>query len=153
MRSLILIAALALMPATAALQAEQAAKPAKQRGPEVNGTFAISGLASAGRHCVTNGAASTHSLGWVPSNTQVVVTFVSDFDPVAAVTVMQLGAENPNPGAARASLVSDDDSGGNLEPEIRFTTTHSGTLALHVGTFSHTEGQGCYTFKAEVRTP
>ena len=66
MRSLILVAALALMPATA-LQAEQAAKPAKQRGPETNGTFAISGLASAGRHCVTNGAASLHSLGWVPS--------------------------------------------------------------------------------------
>jgi hypothetical protein len=153
MRSLVLVAALALVPATVGLQAQDAAKPAKQRASITNGTMAISGLASAGRHCVTNGAASIHSLGWVPQNTQVTVTFVSDFDPVAAITLMQLGAENPTPGAARASLVSDDDTGGNLEPEIRFTTTHSGTMALHVKTFSNTEGQGCYTFKTEVRTP
>ncbi len=152
MRSLILVAALALLPATAVL-ADQGAKPAKQRGPETNGTFAITGLASAGRHCVTNGAASVHSLGWVPQNTQVVVTFVSDFDPVAGITVMQLGAENPNPGAGRTSFVADDDTGGNLEPEIRFTTSHSGTMVLHVKTFSNTEGSGCYTFKAETRTP
>jgi hypothetical protein len=152
MRSLILVAALALMPATA-LQAEQAAKPAKQRGPSTNGTMAISGQASGGRHCVTHGAANVHSLGWVPQSSNVTVTFVSDFDPVAGITLMQLGAENPNPGAARASLVSDDDGGGNLEPEIRFTTTHSGTMALHVKPFSTSEASGCYTFKVEVQTP
>jgi hypothetical protein len=152
MRALILVAALALAIAPAAAAEAQAVKPAKQRGTPTMGTLAIAGLASGGKHCVTAKAGAVHGLGWVPQGSNVTVTFVSDFDPVAAITLVQLGAESPTQ-PARASLVSDDDSGGNLEPEIRFTTTHSGTMALVVKPFSNTEGAGCYNFKVEVQTP
>jgi hypothetical protein len=114
-------------------------------------TLAISGVASSARHCVGPGA-NVHELGSVPSNSQIEVTFVSDFDPVATVTVVQMGDDAPDD-LARTSFVADDDSGGNLEPQIRFTTSHGGTLTLHVGKFSPNESAGCYFYKVEVRTP
>jgi hypothetical protein len=78
--------------------------------------------------------------------------FSSDFDPVAAVTLTQLGQDAPDR-LARAQYFADDDSGGNLEPEIRFTTTFSGTVTLHVSKFSAERQSGCYFYKVEVRTP
>ena len=116
-----------------------------------SGTMAISGVASSARHCVGPGA-NIHGLGSVPANSQVDVSFVSDFDPVAAVTVVQMGDDAPDD-LARTSFVADDDSGGNLEPQIRFTTTFGGTLTLHVSKFSPGNDAGCYFYKVEVRTP
>jgi hypothetical protein len=118
---------------------------------ERSGTLAIAGVASSARHCVGPGA-NVHEIGSVPSNSQIEVTFVSDFDPVATVTVVQMGDDAPDD-LARTSFVADDDSGGNLEPQIRFTTSHGGTLTLHVGKFSPNESAGCYFYKVEVRTP
>jgi hypothetical protein len=116
-----------------------------------SGTMAISGVASSARHCVGPGA-NVHSLGSVPANSQVDVSFVSDFDPVAAVTVVQMGDDAPDD-LARSSFVADDDGGGNLEPQIRFTTTFSGTLALYVSKFLPGDQAGCYFYKVEIRTP
>ena len=115
-------------------------------------TMAISGLASSARHCIGPSGANVHTLGWVPASTEVVITFTSDFDPVAATTVVQMGIDAPD-GLARVAYFADDDSGGNLEPEVRFRTTFSGTVNLHVSKFSSEREAGCYFYKVEIRTP
>ena len=143
---------LAVMPVTALAQAP-AAKGPKQTAPSAgrNEPQAISGLASSGRNCIGPSGANVHSIGWVPSNSRVTVTFSSDFDPVAAVTNTQMGSEAPDR-VARASYYADDDGGGNLEPELRFTTSFSGTLVLHVSKFSAERNAGCYFYKVEIVT-
>ena len=143
---------LAVMPVAALAQAP-AAKGPKQTAPSAgrNEPQAISGLASSGRNCIGPSGANVHSIGWVPSNSRVTVTFSSDFDPVAAVTNTQMGSEAPDR-VARAAYYADDDSGGNLEPELRFTTTFSGTLVLHVSKFSAERNAGCYFYKVEIIT-
>lgn len=113
---------------------------------------AISGQASSGRNCIGPSGANVHSIGWVPSNSRVQITFSSDFDPVASVTNTQLGIEAPD-SVARTSFWSDDDGGGNLEPQLTFTTSFSGTLVLFVSKFSAEREAGCYFYKVEIVTP
>ena len=143
---------LALLPAAALAQGPVAKAP-KQAAPSaaVNRPFGIAGLASSGRQCIGPSGANIHSIGWVPGNSRVTVTFSSDFDPVASITIMQMGLEAPD-GRARSNFVFDDDSGGNLEPELRFTTSFSGTLVLHVSKFSESRDAGCYFYKVEIVT-
>jgi hypothetical protein len=140
------------MPVAAFAQSPVAKAP-KQSAPSagVAQPAAISGLASSGRQCIGPSGANIHSIGWVPSDSRVTITFSSDFDPVASVTNMQMGLEAPD-GRARSSFVFDDDSGGNLEPELRFTTSFSGTLVLHVSKFSESRNAGCYFYKVEIIT-
>lgn len=116
---------LAVMPATAFAQTPVAKQP-KQSAPSagVSRPFAISGLASSGRQCI---------------------------DPVASVTIMQMGLDAPD-GRTRSNFVFDDDTGGNLEPELRFTTSFSGTLVLHVSKYSAERSAGCYFYKFEIVT-
>jgi hypothetical protein len=112
---------------------------------------AISGLASSGRNCIGPSGANVHAIGWVPSNSRVTVTFSSDFDPVAAVTNVQLGNEAPDR-VARSSYWADDDNGGNLEPYLNFTTSYAGTLTLNVSKYSAERDAGCYYYKVEIIT-
>ena len=138
--------------ATTLAYAQAPAKPAKQtaRAAVVEPT-AISGLASSGRHCIGPSGANIHAIGWVPSNSRVAVTFSSDFDPVASATIMQMGQDAPD-SRARSAYWFDDDGGGNLEPELRFTTSYSGTVVLHVSKFSAERSAGCYFYKVEIVT-
>jgi hypothetical protein len=128
-------------------------KPAKvfPRSGDRSSALAISGTASSARNCVGDAGANVHALGFVPANSRVVITFTSDFDPVASTTLLQLGQDAPDT-RARASFVYDDDSGGNLEPELRFTTGYSGTLVLHVSKYSADSEAGCYFYKVEIVT-
>jgi len=143
---------LAVMPAAAVAQTAVAKLPKQSAASAgVSKPFAISGLASSGRQCIGPSGANIHSIGWVPGNSRVTVTFSSDFDPVASVTIMQMGLDAPD-GRARSNFVFDDDSGGNLEPELRFTTSFSGTLVLHVSKFSAERAAGCYFYKVEIVT-
>ena len=155
-RQICLGIALSFTVALTILSAEEPQKPAKvlrgEFAADRNDAQAIAGLASSARHCIGPSGANVHTLGWVPSSTDVVVTFSSDFDPVAVMTVVQIGEEAPD-GLARASFLGNDDGGGNLEPEIRFRTTFSGTLNLHVSKFSANRTAGCYFYKVEIRTP
>jgi hypothetical protein len=104
---------------------------------------AITGFASSAQHCVAGSyVANVHDLGRVEQGNLITISFVSDFDPVAGVTLENLTTQ-------RGTYVVDDDTGGNLEPELHFTASHSATLALHVTGY---EGSaGCYRFKVEVR--
>lgn len=147
-----LIAVFAAIPATAFAQAP--AKGPKQTAPSAgrSESMAISGLASSGRNCIGPSGANVHAIGWVPSSSRVQVTFSSDFDPVATVTNTQMGSEAPDR-VARAAYWADDDSGGNLEPQLTFTTTFAGTLVLHVSKYSAERNAGCYFYKVEIVTP
>ena len=156
MKTLCVAACMAVMPTAIFAQAQaqaQAAKPPKQTAPSaaVSEPVAISGLASSGRNCVGPSGAIVHSIGWVPSNSRVTITFSSDFDPVASVTNTQLGGEAPDR-VARTSYYADDDNGGNLEPLINFTTSFAGTLVLHVSKYSADRAAGCYFYKVEIIT-
>lgn len=148
--------AAAMLLAVVATAAAQSGKPSKVVPrvftDDTQGVMALSGLASSARHCVGPTGSNVHDIGWVPASSQVTVTFSSDFDPVAAISVMQLGQDAPDR-VARASFVSDDDSGGNLEPELRFTTSFPGTVVLHVSKLVPAREAGCYFYKVEVRTP
>jgi hypothetical protein len=147
-----LIALFAAIPAGVLAQAPQSKGP-KQAAPSAgrNEPQAISGLASSGRNCIGPSGANVHSIGWVPSSSRVTVTFSSDFDPVAAVTNTQMGSDAPDR-VARASYYADDDGGGNLEPQLQFTTSFSGTLVLHVSKYSAERNAGCYFYKVEIVT-
>lgn len=149
-----LLSALALVPVF--LSAQAISKPAKASPQPASaqsliGPAAISGLASSGRQCIGPSGANVHAIGWVPSNSRVTITFSSDFDPVAAATIMQMGQDAPD-SRARSAYWFDDDNGGNLEPELRFTTQYSGTIVLHVSKYSAERSAGCYFYKVEIIT-
>ncbi len=151
-KKLILIAALTTIP-TIGLTAQTFQKEPKKTTPASDRIEAqsISGLASSGRNCVGPSGADVHAIGWVPSNSRVTVTFSSDFDPIASVTLTQLGSEAPDR-KARTSYWADDDGGGNLEPLLTFTTPYAGTLVLHVSKYSADRQSGCYFYKVEIIT-
>jgi hypothetical protein len=145
LRTIPIVAAAVLLTATQAVpQTLAGSKPAKA-------ATAIAGLASSARHCVADKSSNVHHLGWVPENSRITVTMGSDFDPVAAITLVQLGSGAPE-NLARVSYVANDDGGGNLEPELRITTTFAAEAVLHVRSYGGS-GQGCYFFKSEVQTP
>lgn len=151
LKQILSIAMLLAMPAAAFAQAPAKGPKQTARAARVE-PQAISGQASSGRNCVGPSGANIHSIGWVPTNSRVSITFSSDFDPVAAVTNTALGSEASN-GVAQTSYYADDDGGGNLEPLITFTASHAGTLALHVSKFSPADTAGCYFYKVEITTP
>ena len=147
-RNVCVAACIALIPTVVSAQ-----KGPKQLAPSasVAEPTAISGLASSGRNCIGPSGANVHAIGWVPSNSRVTITFSSDFDPVAAVTNVQLGTEAPDR-VARSSYWADDDNGGNLEPYLNFTTSYAGTLSLNVSKYSAERSAGCYYYKIEIIT-
>ena len=148
----ILVAAVLTAVPVAAFAQAPAKGPKKAAAAAVSEPQAISGQASSGRNCIGPSGANVHAIGWVPANSRVTISFASDFDPVAAVTNTQLGGEAPNR-VAQSTYYADDDGGGNLEPLLNFTATHSGTLALHVSKYSAERQAGCYFYKVEIVTP
>ncbi|MBI4266649.1 MAG: hypothetical protein HY657_19955 [Acidobacteria bacterium] len=105
--------------------------------------MAIAGGASSAKHCVAGlWVATVHEIGRIEQGSQVRITFESDFDPVAGVTLV-------NAETRRGTFRIDDDSGGNLEPLLSFTASQSGTLALSVSGFSGRAG--CYQYQVEIR--
>ena len=113
---------------------------------------AISGPAS-GIYCpdMADKAVGLHDLGWLPAGravTVVVEAISGAFDPVATVMVVSLGV--PSGGAAKATTFYDNDSGGDKDPQIAFTTPQDGTYLLLVGENSGSGG-GCYRYQVSVR--
>lgn len=92
---------------------------------------------------------NTHSLGYAGRGTRIKVEVISGdaIDPIAALTVLQMGSSHPE-GGARASYVFDDDGGGNLDPRIEMALEYDGNVVLSVGSFG---GEfGCYWVKIQV---
>jgi hypothetical protein len=145
-----------LMAASVAAAQSAGSKPpkaAKRPAAAVEAALptAISGTASSGRNCVASTNTASHHLGWAPRGSRVTVTFSSDFDPIAALNLVQLGEAASDRESDLAEFV-DDDSGGNLDPRISTTTPFAGTLMLYVSAFSQSQS-GCYYYKAEIQTP
>lgn len=115
-----------------------AAKLSKAAGPA-----AISGLASSAKHCVAgNYVANIHDIGRVEQGSRIAISFESDFDPIAGVTLENLVT-------GHGTYLVDDDSGGGLQPHLNFTASHSSTLALHVAGFGGSAG--CYRYRVDIR--
>ena len=108
------------------------------------GPTAISGTPSSAQHCVSNAfVANVHEIGRVDQGSQVTITFDTDFDAIAGVTMTSLDT-----GTGTTSFVVDDNSGGNGAPSLNFTAGAATNLALHVAAVS---GSGCYSYKVEIR--
>ena len=104
---------------------------------------AITGLASSAKHCVSGSyVANVHDIGRVEQGNLITISFDSDFDPVAGVTLENLATQ-------RGTYIVDDDTGGALQPQLHFTASHSSTLALYVAGYGG--GAGCYRYKVEIR--
>ncbi|MFA5911133.1 MAG: hypothetical protein WC815_20350 [Vicinamibacterales bacterium] len=112
---------------------------------------AISGTASSARNCVSSTTTNSHNLGWAPRGSRVSVTFSSDFDPIASLSMVQLGSAAEDGEAEFADQVDDDD-GGNLQPWLRTVTEFAGTLMLYVSAYTQGDS-GCYFYKVEITTP
>ena len=97
-------------------------------------------------------AVGMHDLGWMPAGRSVTVTVSglgpATFDPVATVFVASLGV--PGGGTAQTSTFYDNDSGGDRDPQISYTSPRDGTYFLLVGDNSGS-GAGCYRYQVTVR--
>lgn len=129
--------------ALAGFWATPAAAQEKSAKRDVSDVLAITGTASSARLCVSGTAANVHGLGWIRANSNVTIRFQSDFDPIAGLTLLAIDSAS-----GRASYFTDDDSGGNLEPQIQVTTSFSANAALHVGGYRGTSG--CYRYQLEI---
>jgi hypothetical protein len=150
---------LALASATAAAQHQRipVTKSSSQTGPVrpiVSPQATISGPSS-GIYCpdMVDKAVGVHDLGWLPAGRDVTVVLDAAggepaFDPVATVLVVSLGV--PGGGTAKVTTFYDNDSGGDKDPQITFTTPQDGTFILLVGDNSGSSG-GCYRYQLSVR--
>jgi hypothetical protein len=102
---------------------------------------AISGSASSAKHCVTGNAAKIHGIGRVEQGAVVRITFDSDFDPVAGITLVNFAPE-------RGTYLVDNDGGGDRQPLLYFTASQAGTLALHVASVNGRAG--CYRYQFQI---
>lgn len=122
-------------PATATVATE----PSTPNPPVVE-PAAIAGLASSARYCVGGHlAANVHEIGRVEAGSRVTLTFDSDFNPIAAVALI-------DPAAQRHTYSPDDNSGGANQPRIAFVAPFGGTMAIFV---AGNNSVGCYRYKVD----
>lgn len=121
-----------------------------------NAKTAIATAPTSGVHCLGGSLisgnrmrdAAVHPLGFIAAGVVLKVNFESDFDPVAVVVGSQIGQGAPDSVSNLAS-VSDDDSGGNLEPKIQLTTPFDGSYVLMVGSTDYSV-PGCYIYEVNI---
>ena len=147
---------LALASGTAAAQPQRtlSGKSSSQTAPVrpiTSPQATISGPAS-GLYCpdMADKAVGLHDMGWLPAGRDVTVVVDGDgsFDPVATVLVVSLGV--PSGGTAKTTTFYDNDSGGEKDPQIAFTTPQDGSYFLLVAENSGSGG-GCYRYQVSVR--
>ncbi len=100
------------------------------------GPTAISGNPSSALHCVSRNAANVHPLGWIENGSRYAITFDADFTPITAVS--------------RLDLASDTAAVGYGNPDLAFTASSAGTMALYV---TGAGQAGCYRYKVEIEPP
>lgn len=135
-------------------QPTKAASRAELARPITSAPQATINSSSNGVYCpdMTDKAVWMHDLGWLPAGRDVTVIVDSfgpaTFDPVANVFVASLGT--PGSGTAKTCTFYDNDSGGDKDPQIAFTTPQDGTYFLLVGENSGSGG-GCYRYQVSIR--
>lgn len=133
-RSPLLSGALLVLVLSVAL-AGQTAQPSADSDLPV-GPRTIAGAATSARHCVSGDAANVYGLGWVESGTSYTITFDSEITLVTGVSRLNLSGN-----AATSAFGT---------PDVRFTASTPGSMALYVGA----RGQaGCYRYKVEIQPP
>lgn len=106
-------------------------------------------------HCLGGNDTRVHDLGFLQANSKVGIRFQSDFDPVALVLALQLGQDAPGEAVSNASTFVDDDTGGDLEPELHIVAPFDGSYSLHVsdGAAELPLEGGCYVYELAVELP
>jgi hypothetical protein len=137
--------------APAKQKSQPAAATADRSARSALSTLGFDGKPSSLIGCTGGQFYTSHPLGYTAAHTRVKIDVISGegIDPIASLVVLQMGANAPD--GARAQYVYDDDSGGNLDPRIEFTTNYDGNLVLSVGSYSGSFG--CYWLKVEVTVP
>jgi len=112
--SLLVFVLLTTTLATAQSHPGRSAKAPKRTATAVSTALptAISGMATSARHCVSSTTTNAHLLGWAPQGSRFTITFSSDFDPIASLSLVQLGGEASD-GESDFDDFIDDDSGDN----------------------------------------
>ena len=92
-----------------------------------------------------------HDLGALPTGVHVTVTVQGlvpdEFNPAAAVIVATVGERAAN--AAKVTTFYDNDSGGDGDSKIDFTTPQEGNYLLFVGDYTDAV-TGCYRYQMIV---
>ena len=151
---------LALTTAGAAAGQDPAAtspyKTAVRMQKETRGPLVVD-FPSSFAHCVSSDDTRVHNLGFLIADAEVRIAFQSDFDPIAAVVGMRLGADAPDTALdrAEAQIFTDDDTGGELEPLIDFIAPFDGSYSLHVadGALELPLAGGCYVYELTLTLP
>ena len=121
--------------------------------PVAIGPRASIGGGSAGVYCpdMTEAAVGVHDLGWIPAGMNLAVTVESysdnGFDPVAGVIVPSLGSPAGN--TLKTATFYDNDSGGDRDARVSFTTPQAGTYLLVVTDYAG-KTPGCYRYQADI---
>lgn len=115
-------------------------------------------------YCAVGNDTRVHNLGYMAIDTTVTIIFESDFDPIAMLLGVQLGAdaEATDPldlDNTNTMTWTDDDSGGLLEPELTVVAPFNGSYLLFVTPYaaSKTDAKsertllgGCYLYELSV---
>lgn len=146
--SCLLLVVLAAPPAFA-----QSSKPKSQPASaaaarDAMGKLNIDGGVASIIGCTGGSSYVSYPVGFVTTGMHVKVNVQSGetIDPIATVTILQMGANVP--GDARASIAYDDDSGGGRDPRLDVTAPYNGNVVLSVG--SYDGAFGCYAIKVEI---
>lgn len=123
------------------------------RAPSIVAPRAAIGSGSNGIYCpdMSEDAVGVHDLGWIPSGfkVEVIVESYSEsaFDPVAGVLTATLGEKAGN--TVKTVTFYDNDSGGDRDSKVSFTTSQAGTYLLVVTDYTGKTG-GCYRYQANI---
>lgn len=132
---------------------EKASSRVEPIRPVTAGPRASIGGGSNGIYCpdLADDAIGVHDLGWIPSGMNVVVTVDANsnnsFDPVAAVVVAALGEKAGN--TVKTTTFYDNDSGGDKDARVSFTTPQAGTYLLLVTDYTG-KSPGCYRYQTDI---
>lgn len=158
-RGLLAVVLIALAQSSYAQSAADAAYKASLLANKLSQVQGIVANPLGGAHCIAGNSNVTHDLGVVPTNAHVRIRFQSNFDPVASVMLLRLGADAVTaPSSTRTSdavFYDDDDTGGLLEPLLDFTMPHAASLYVFVSQFGTAHGTvaKCYDIEVTVTPP
>ncbi|MAG70636.1 MAG: hypothetical protein QF463_01020 [Vicinamibacterales bacterium] len=115
------------------------ARTVQQAGQTVSGDVQTSfptGRRSAGYYCVFGRHMNFHPLGVFGAGATITINFNTNptfGDLVATVMRLQMGRDSATSPPVDLARLSNDDTGGRLDPRIRFVSGEPGTFILIVG--------------------
>ena len=130
---------------------EETANVLQQAGQIVQPTFPTNRRAT-GYHCVAGRHMNFHNLGVFGIPATLTINFNTSpqgGDITAQLMRLQMGNDTDTSPPVDLARVSNDDTGGRLDPRIRFVNGQIGTFVLAVGLFASTGTPVCYEYRMQ----